>query len=99
VSSSKTHICISPLVADNLPTVNEQEVVGMQQQEVHPSKNIQHGLDLWERVREYDARTAVEAAESSNISLPVLTRNQKQKIKVQHVLSKQPPKSRARGVN
>jgi len=77
-------------------------VVGMQRQEVHPSKNIQHGLDLWERVREYDARTAAEAAQSqskSDKSLPVLTRNQKQKVKVQQIMTKQPPKSRARGDN
>lgn len=80
-----------------LPTVSAPEVVGMQRQEVHPSKNIQHGLELWERVREYDARSATEASNSSDISLPVLTRNQKQKIKVQHVLSKQTPKPRARG--
>jgi len=71
----------------------EQEVVVLQQQHVHPSKNIQHGLDLWDRVREYDARSATKDFTS------VLTRKQKQKIKLQQVLAKQSPKTRARGDN
>jgi len=93
----------SPMVAESssvvdggMPTANEQELVILQRQEVHPSKNIQHGLDLWDRVREYDARSA---AETTDNFMSVLTRNQKQKLKVQHVLSTQPPKSHARGDN
>jgi len=39
---------------------DEHVTAEIQQQEVHPSKNIQHGLDLWERVRQYDERSAVE---------------------------------------
>lgn len=66
------------------------EVTVLQQQQVQHSKNIQHGLELWNRVREYDAKAAAEGF------LPVLTRNQKQKIKVQQVLSKQTkPRARA----
>jgi hypothetical protein len=38
-----------------------QEESVLQRQEVHPSKNIQDGMDLWARVREYDARSAAEA--------------------------------------
>ena len=73
-------------------TIQEEQVVSsLQQQEVHPSKNIQHGLDLWERVREYDKRSAAEDF------MPVLTRKQRQKLKLQQVLSKQPTKTRARG--
>jgi len=68
-----------------------QEVVVLQQQHVHPSKNIQHGLDLWDRVHEYDARSATDDF------TPALTRKQKQKIKLQQVLAKQPPKTRAWG--
>jgi hypothetical protein len=75
-------------------TTQAQEEVILQRQEVHPSKNIQHGLDLWERVREYDARSAAEATDGF---MPVLTRNKKQKLKVQHLLSKSSSKSRARG--
>jgi len=64
-------------------TIQEQQVVAsLQQQEVHPNKNIQHGLDLWERVREYDKRLADEDF------TPVLTRKQKQKLKLQQVLPK-----------
>nr|ABE87640.1 hypothetical protein MtrDRAFT_AC153125g19v2 [Medicago truncatula] len=77
-----------------MPTAKEQNVVILQRQEVHPTKYIQHGLDLWERVRAYDARSAAEAIDGF---MPVLTRSQKQKLKVQHILSKQPSKSRARG--
>jgi len=66
-------------------------VAELQQQEVHPSKNIQHGLDLWDRVREYDERSAVEDFTT------VLTRKQKQKIKLQQVLAKQPTKTHSRG--
>jgi hypothetical protein len=98
VTEEPTVTKTTSLEVNNLPTVTAHEVVGMQQQEVHPSKNIQHGLDLWERVREYDARTTVEAAQSDT-SIHVLTRNQKQKIKVRQVMSKQPSKSRARGDN
>ena len=68
-----------------------QEVAVLQQQQVHPSKNIQHGLDLWDRVREYDERSVSEDF------MPVLTRKQRQKIKLQQLLAKQPPKTRARG--
>ena len=71
----------------------EQEVVVLQQQHVHPSKKIQHGLDLWDKVCEYDARSATE------YFTQVLTRKQKQKIKLQQVLANQPPKTRARGDN
>jgi predicted aldo/keto reductase-like oxidoreductase len=64
-------------------TIQEEQVVaGLQQQEVHPNKNIQHGLDLWERVREYDNRSAAEDF------TPVLTRKQKQKLKLQQVFPK-----------
>jgi len=89
-----SHAMKSPVVVE--PTKKSQEVVILQRQEVHPSKNIQHGLDLWERIREYDARSAVEAIDDF---MPVLTRNQKHKLKVQHVFAKQPSKSRARGDN
>jgi len=89
-----SHALKSPVVAE--PTEKAQELVILQRQEVHPSKNIQHGLDLWERVREHDARLATEASDDFML---VLTRNQKQKLKVQHVLSKKPSKSRARGDN
>jgi len=63
-------------------------------QEVHPRKNIQLGLKLWDRVREFDARSVVEGPAGF---MPILTRNQKQKLRVQHVLPKQPSKSRAWG--
>ena len=66
-------------------------VAELQQQEVHPSKNIQHGLDLWDRVREYDERSAAEDFTT------VLTRKQNHKIKLQQVLAKQPTKTRFRG--
>jgi len=82
----------SQVVGGILSTAVQQLVAPLQPQEFHPSKNIQHGLDLWDRVREYDARAAAEGF------MPVLIRNQKQKIKVQQVLAK-PTKSRARGEN
>jgi len=83
-----------PLAASMPTTIpEEQEVVVLQHQGVHPSKNIQHGLDLWARVREYDERSAAEDF------TPVLTRKQEQKLKLQHVLAKQPTKTRARGDN
>jgi len=50
-----------PLAASMPTTIpEEQEVVVLQKQGVHPSKNIQHDLDLWARVREYDERSATE---------------------------------------
>jgi hypothetical protein len=78
----------------DVPSVPEQQGVIPQRQEVHPSKNIQLGVELWERAREYDARAAAEAAAGL---LPVLTRKQKQKIKMQNVLANQPTQSRTRG--
>jgi hypothetical protein len=62
----------SSVVDGGMPSAKDQNVVILQRQEVHPSKNIQHGLDLWERVRDYDARSAAEAAAGF---MPVLTRN------------------------
>jgi len=92
-----SNLVSTPLVSDSdIHVDTAQEFVSLQRQEIHPSKNIQHGLDLWERVREYDARTAAEASEYPDKFMPVLTRNQKQKLKVQSVLSKQPTKSRTR---
>ena len=82
----------SQVVGETLPTAVQQMAAPLQPQEFHPSKNIQLGLDLWDRVREYDARAAAEGFMS------VLTRNHKQKIKVQQVLAKS-TKSRARGDN
>ena len=38
-------------------TIQEEQVVAeLQQQEVHPSKNILYGLDLCNKVHEYDER-------------------------------------------
>jgi hypothetical protein len=63
VHSGSGHSLVSPVIVEqslavSMPTTiqEEQVVVELQQQEVHPSKNIQHGLDLWNRVREYDER-------------------------------------------
>ena len=79
--------------ANNTLTQNQDVhvAVEIQQQEVHPNKNIQHGLHLWARVRQYDERSVVEDF------TPVLTRKQKQKLKLQQVLGNQPTKTRARG--
>lgn len=102
VHSGSGHSLVSPAIVErslavsaSMPTTiqEEQLVTELQQQEVHPSKNIQHGLDLWVRVREYDERSAVEDF------TPVLTRKQKQKIKIQQVIAKQPTKTRSRGGN
>jgi len=82
----------SQVVGETLPTAVQQMVAPIQPPEFHPRENIQLGIDLWDRVREYDARAAAEGF------MPVLTRNQKQKIKVQQVLAKS-TKSRARGDN
>jgi len=94
-SSLVLPVVIEQPLAENvsMPTIiqEEQVVASLQQQEVHPSKNIQHGLDLWERVREYDKRSAEEDF------TPVLTMKQKQKLKLQQVLYKQPTKTRAWG--
>jgi len=70
---------------------DEHVAAEIQQQEVYLSKNIQHGLDLWERVRQHDERSALEDF------TPVLTRKQKQKQKLQQVLQKQPTETCARG--
>jgi hypothetical protein len=102
VHSVSSHSLVSPVIVErslavsaSMPTTiqEEQVVAGLQQQEVHPNKNIQHGLDLWDRVREYDETSTAEDFTS------VLTRKQKQKIKVQQVLAKQPTKTRSRGGN
>ena len=72
---------------------NQDEHVAseIQQEEVHPSKSIQHRLDLRARVRQYDERLVAE-----DFTL-VLSRKHKQKIKLQQVLPKQPIKTRAWG--
>jgi len=102
VHSRSCHSLVSPVVVErslpentSMPTsIQEEKVVtDLQQQEVHPSKNIQAGLELWERFRQYDERSAVEDFTS------VLTRKQKQRIKLQQVLPKKPTKTRARGAS
>lgn len=59
------------------------------QQHVHSSRNIQNGLDLWARIREYDQRMADEGFTQ------VLTKAQKQNRKMQ-VIGK-PYQTRAKG--
>jgi len=66
------------------------QVTTVQQQEAHTSKNIQSGLDLWARIREYDQRTAEEGFTQ------VLSKQQKQARKKQ-VLGKPPYNTRTRG--
>lgn len=59
-NSSVLPVVIKQHLAENISmptTIQEEQVVAsLQQQEVHPRENIQHGLDLWERVRVYDPR-------------------------------------------
>jgi len=99
VHSGSGHSLVSPVIVERSLAVSpsmpmkiqeEQVVAELQQQEVHPNKNIQRGLDLWDRVCEYDKRSATEDFTT------VLTRKQKQKIKLQQVLAKQPTKTRSR---
>jgi len=84
---------VAQAYANNTLTQNQDVhvAVEIQQQEVHPNKNIQHGLDLWARVRQYDERSAAEDF------TPVLRRKKKKKLKLQQVVGKQPTKTRARG--
>jgi len=58
---------------------------------VHNSSRIQHDLELWRRIKEYDAKAAEEAF------LPVLTRKQKQHLKKTNV--GKPYKTRSTGDN
>nr|ABD28740.2 hypothetical protein MtrDRAFT_AC149208g40v2 [Medicago truncatula] len=94
-SSLVLSVVIEQPLAENvsMPTAiqEEQVVASLQQQEVHPCKNIQHDLDLWERVREYDKRSAAEDF------MPVLNRKQRHELKLQQVLPKQPTKTHAQG--
>ncbi|AES77634.1 DUF4283 domain protein [Medicago truncatula] len=48
----KSLVVVEPpsVVSGSIHTAKEQDVVILQKQEVHPSKNIHHGLDLWARV-------------------------------------------------
>jgi hypothetical protein len=57
----KSPVVVEPssVVSGSMPTEKEHEVVILQKQEVH-TMIIQHGLDLWARVREYDARSVAE---------------------------------------
>jgi len=60
------------------------------QPETHLSRNIQHGLDLWARIREYDKRTAEEGFTQ------VLSKKQQQTLKKQ-VIGQPHYKTCARG--
>ena len=66
--------------------VNISSQVPSVQLETHISKNIQNGLDLWARIREYDQRMADE----------VLSKSQKQARKNQ-VIGKPHYQTRAKG--
>jgi len=77
-------------------TVKDQHILPIQisstlsqHQDVHSNKNIQHDLELWARIREYDQRTTDEGFTQ------VLTKKQKQTVKKQ-VLGKSPYRTRAR---
>lgn len=74
---------------DALQLLHAANNVPPRQQHVHSSMNIQNGLDLWARIREYDQRMADEGFTQ------VLTKAQKQNRKMQ-VIGK-PYQTRAKG--
>jgi len=74
----------------NLIDSAPHDVVPIVQHETHPSKNIQSGLELWARIREYDQRTAAEGFTQ------VLSKKQQQAMKKQ-VLEKPHYKTRSKG--
>jgi len=57
----------------------------------HNSPKIQHGMELWHRVREYDEKTAEMPF------TPVLSKHHKQKIKKQLQVRKSSYRTRSRG--
>jgi hypothetical protein len=78
-----------PVVAASL-AINVSESTSVPEKHINP--RIQHDLDLWQRIKDYDKRTAEEAPYT-----PVLTRKQKQNLKKQLLDGKQPYHTRARG--
>jgi hypothetical protein len=89
--------------ADILPTVSTHEVAVMQRHEVPPecatvqqhgvpvSHNVQHDLDLWARIREYDQRMAAEGFTQ------VLSKKQQKDLKKQVLVGKPSYNTRTRG--
>jgi len=72
-------------------SMDEAEIViPIVQFAAHPSRNIQNGMDLWARIREYDKRTAEEGF------IQVLSKKQQQILKKQ-VLGQPHYKTRAKG--
>jgi len=60
--------------------------------EPHSNLNVQHDLDLWMRVREYDK------ANTESPFIPVLSKKQKLQVKKQLQIGKPPPyKTRSQG--
>lgn len=66
---------------------------------MRPTTNIQLGMELWDRAREYDARMANAAPDITDGAQPARTRTQKQKFKVQAVPTQPTSKPRVRGDN
>jgi len=61
--------------------------------EKHNNARVQHDIELWNRIKEYDKRAAEEAS-----FIPILTRKQKQNLKKQLTEGQQPCKTtRPRG--
>jgi hypothetical protein len=58
----------------------------------HSNARVQHDMDLWERIKEYDRKAAEEASFT-----PVLTRKHKQNLKKQLLDGKHPVNTRSRG--
>jgi len=78
-----------PIVATSLAE-NVSESTSVLEKHINP--RIQHDLDLWKRIKDYDKRIAEEATYT-----PILTRKQKQNLKKQLLDGKQPYHTRAMG--
>jgi len=59
--------------------------------EQHNNVNIQHDMELWQRIREYDQRSVEEPFAT------VLTKKHKQKLKQQQVLGNPSYRTHSRG--
>jgi len=76
----------NPLSSEISNILNHENVSDKQ---IHP--NIQHDMELWQRVREYDQCVAEIPF------TPVLSKKQKQKLKQAHVLGKPTYRTRSAG--
>ena len=76
---------VNALTEESQDITTSGHAIAITSLEKHSNTRVQHDMELWERIKEYDRKATEEASVTT-----VLTRKQKQNLKTQFLDGKQP---------